>query len=77
MSKRKKYVEVGLGGRSAMFQKAILEEFSETAVMVGYCDNNAGRLEQAVAYAHEKGTELKGYSAENFERMIAQSGLRI
>ena len=56
-----------------MFQKAVLEEFTETAVMVGYCDNNAGRLEQAVAHACEKGTELKGYSAENFERMIDET----
>ena len=73
MSKVIRYAEVGLGGRAAMFQQAVLDTFKETAVMVGYCDNNAGRLGNAVADAHARGTELKGYPAEDFDRMLLET----
>ena len=73
MSERKRYAQVGMGGRAAMYQKAILKDFAANCQMVGYCDNNAGRLERAVADAHENGTELKGYPAEAFDNMIAET----
>lgn len=72
MNKCKRYAQVGLGGRAAMFQKAVLETFKDSCQMVGYCDNNQGRLEKAVAETSEKGTELKGYPAEEFDKMISE-----
>ncbi len=71
--KRRRYAHVGLGGRAAMYQKAVLETFSATCQMVGYCDNNAGRLKRAVDSARGLGTEVRGYSAEEFDRMIAET----
>ena len=73
MSQVRRYAQVGVGGRAEMFQTAILKDFAETSQMVGYCDNNAGRLERSVAKAKEAGTELKGYPAEEFDRMIAET----
>ncbi len=70
---KKRYAQVGIGGRAAMFQEAILETFTDTCQMVGYCDSNQGRLEKAVTDAREKGTELKGYPAEDFDKMIAEA----
>lgn len=73
MSERKRYAQVGLGGRGAMFQEAVLETFTDTCQMVGYCDNNPGRLQKAVDEAAKLGTELKGYPAEDFDKMIAET----
>ena len=73
MSERKSYAQVGTGGRAAMFQEAVLDTFASNCRMVGYCDNNAGRLASAVEHAREHGTELKGYPAEDFDKMIAET----
>ena len=73
MGSLKKYAQVGLGGRSVMFRDAVLEEFAATSRMVGYCDSNKGRLDLAVAHAKEKGTDVPGYAAEDFDRMISET----
>ncbi len=73
MSERKRYAQVGLGGRAAMFQEAVLETFPKACQMVGYCDNNPGRLQRAIDGAAKLGTELKGYPAEEFDKMIAET----
>lgn len=72
-NQRKCYAQVGLGGRGAMFQEAVLETFKDTCRMVGYCDTNPGRLQKAVDEAGKLGTKLKGYPAEAFDRMIAET----
>ncbi len=71
--RRKRYAQVGLGGRAAMFQEAVLETFAETSQMVGYCDSNPGRLRRAVDHALDCGTELIGYAAEDFDNMISET----
>ena len=73
MSNTRRYAQVGLGGRAEMYQEAVLEIFKDTSCMVGYCDNNAGRLARAVADAASRGTSLKGYPAESFDEMIAET----
>jgi predicted dehydrogenase len=70
---RKRYAQVGLGGRSRMYFRAILEGFTDTSEMVGVCDINEGRLALAVDEAREAGVEIKGYPAHQFERMIAET----
>ena len=73
MSEVKRYAQVGVGGRAEMFQDAIMKDFPATSKMVGYCDNNAGRLKRSVEAAQKLGTELKGYTAEEFDLMIAET----
>ena len=73
MTKKKTYAQIGLGGRSEMFQTAVLDTFSQTCQMLGYCDNNAGRLKLAVKKAKEFGVEVKAYAAEDFKLMIAET----
>ncbi len=73
MSEVTRYALVGVGGRAEMFQNAIMKDFPETSKMVGYCDNNAGRLQRSIDIAKENGTELSGYAAEEFDKMIAET----
>ncbi len=73
MSSRKRYVQVGHGGRSYMYTKAVVEDFKDHCEMVGLCDINEGRLRMAREYAREHGGgEVKGYKAEDFDRMIEE-----
>ena len=44
---KKRYVNVGVGSRSIMYQEAINRTYADTNEMVGYCDVNEGRLRLA------------------------------
>lgn len=74
MSKsRKRYVHVGLGGRSRMFTKAILEDFTSLAELVGICDINQGRMDLFNREIAENGhSPIPTYKADQFEKMIAE-----
>ncbi len=69
---RKRYVQVGLGGRSAMYTQAVIATFAETSEMLGVCDVNEGRVEYARKCAREWGYDVKGYHAAQFDQMIAE-----
>jgi len=56
-----------------MFQEAVLETFKDRSRIVGYCDSNPGRLKRAVENAREHGSELNGYPAEEFDRMVLEN----
>ncbi len=73
MASRKRYAQVGLGGRSSMYSQAVVETYRDVAEMVGFCDLNAGRLQQRVAWAAGKGVTVPGYAAEDFDRMLAET----
>jgi hypothetical protein len=45
--RKTRYAIVGLGVRSQMYQKAVLEQYAGHSEMVGYCDVNLGRLQLA------------------------------
>lgn len=75
---RKRYVVVGVGGRSAFFRNAIDDKYNEHAVIVGFCDNNLGRLKLAQKTTFEKtGVEPPIYDVaadpKAFEKMIAET----
>ena len=40
MAQKKRYVQVGIGGRARFFYEAIAGRFSETSQLVGFCDIN-------------------------------------
>lgn len=70
---RKRFVQVGLGGRSRMFSNAVLEKYRDVCEMVGYCDVNEGRLKLAIDEACQKGTRVPGFAAKDFDRMVAET----
>ncbi len=73
MTQRKKYVQIGLGGRSAMYFYAVLSEYAETSEMVGISDINRGRMQLAVDRARAQGCEVKAYPAHQFDAMITEN----
>lgn len=74
MEKKKRYVQVGAGGRAMFFYKAIAKTFSETADLLAFCDINRSRL----LYAREVLTKECGYhdvalyGADEFDKMIEE-----
>ena len=73
MTKRR-YAQVGLGGRHVMFRDAIVKDYAETSEMVALCDTNPGRLALSIAEARENGGgDIPGYDAADFDRMVAET----
>jgi len=70
---RKRYVQVGLGGRSRMYLHGILQTYADTSEMAAVCDVNEGRVALAVEEAREMGATVKGYPARSFDQMIAET----
>ena len=73
-SSRKRYAQVGLGGRSDMYTQAILGPFKDKAEIVALCDPNQGRMgmtnEQIAAAA---GAPAPTYTAGQFDQMVAET----
>ena len=73
MTQKRRYAQVGLGGRSHMYTEAVVERFASTCEMVGLCDNNAGRLNLCAEWTRERGAEVPLYSDEQFDQMVADT----
>ncbi|MHB9134376.1 MAG: Gfo/Idh/MocA family protein [Armatimonadota bacterium] len=71
MAKRR-YVQVGFGGRGVMYYSALAQSYRETAEIVGICDRNAGRLQQAAEALAALGIQVKTYLDSDFDRMTAE-----
>lgn len=70
---RKRYAQVGVGSRARMYQDAVNKTYAEHCEMVGYCDNNAGRLKLAQERAREQtGKDVPLYDAKDFDRMVRE-----
>ena len=73
--RKKRYAQVGLGGRARMYYKAIAQTYSETSELVALCDINQTRLNYANEilegeYGYKK---LPTYGADEFEKMIEET----
>ena len=44
MNRKKRYVQVGIGGRARFFYQAVAERFSDTSEITAFCDVNRTRL---------------------------------
>jgi predicted dehydrogenase len=67
----KKYVQVGLGARSYMYHKSILENFSNTCEMVAVCDSNIGRVKLRQEWCKDQfGVEVSGFKDQEFDQML-------
>lgn len=69
---KKRYVQVGVGGRAQFFYSAIAEHYRDTSELLAFCDVNQTRMN----YANKQLTEKYGYHAvntyktEEFDQMI-------
>ena len=44
---KKRFAQVGIGGRARMFYSAVANTYKETSELVGFCDINRTRMEYA------------------------------
>lgn len=74
MNKKKRYVQVGVGGRARVFYESIAGTFGETSEITGFCDINKARMDYAQKILSEKYGygKIKQYSADEFEKMIEE-----
>lgn len=74
MSGKKRYAQVGLGGRSWMYTEAVAKKFTEFCELTAFCDTNQGRMDvsnrRLVAAGHPA---VPTYKADQFDRMIAET----
>jgi len=69
---KKRFVQVGIGGRARMYYHAIAKTFSETSELVALCDINRTRMEYACdILVNEYGYSRPNlYGVDEFEKMI-------
>lgn len=74
MATKKRYVQVGIGGRARFFYEAIAEMYSDSCELLGFCDLNKSRMEYAVSVLKEKYNypAPKLYGIDEFEKMIEE-----
>jgi predicted dehydrogenase len=72
-SSRKRYAIVGVGGRSGMYRNAILKNYAKYSQLVGFCDNNEGRLKLSQRKARAAGVDVPIFDAKEFDRMIRET----
>ncbi len=73
MKTKKRYAIVGVGDRSNMYSKALVEQFAETCELVALCDINEGRLRLRAAWAHKHGIEIPIYKDDQFGQMVSET----
>lgn len=69
---KKKYAQVGIGGRARFFYEAIAGRFKETSELVGFCDVNQTRMDYANRVIQDKygHKPVPTYKFDEFETMI-------
>jgi predicted dehydrogenase len=73
MASVKRYVIVGMGIRSSFYYGNIVQEFKETAKLVGICDTNQTRMNAANDRIVELGGErVPTYKADQFDDMVKE-----
>ncbi len=71
---RRRYAIVGVGARHTMFKEAIETTYAPHAMLVGLCDQNAGRLELARKRSERNGaTPPPAYGPADFEKMVRET----
>ena len=71
---KKRYAQVGTGGRARFFYLAVARDYSETSEIVGFCDVNQTRMN----YANDRLVELGAkavptYKHYEFDKMIEET----
>ena len=70
-TRKTRYAHVGMGSRSGMYQRAILNAYKDHCEYVGFCDTNEGRLKLVQDRVKEStGIEVPVFAADDFDEMI-------
>ena len=74
MGNKKRYVQVGVGGRARFFYRAICGQYSETCEITAFCDVNRKRMEFARNSIKEDFgyPEVALYGIDEFDKMIEE-----
>lgn len=71
---KKRYAQVGVGGRARFFYHAVAETYSETSELVGFCDVNQTRMDYANSYLESMGVaKVPTYKHYDFDKMIEET----
>lgn len=72
MSTKKRFVQVGAGGRARFFYEALARQYADTSEIVAFCDVNPLRLEFAQRNLMENFgyQKVNLYGADEFDKMI-------
>lgn len=72
---KKRYAQVGIGGRARMYYQAIAGDFNDTCEIVGFCDVNRTRMDYANdILVNEFGYKrVPLYDIDEFENMIMET----
>lgn len=69
----KRYAIVSMGVRFAFYYQAIINDFKDTAKVVGICDTNQTRMNAANDRMAELGAEkVPTYRADDFDAMVKE-----
>lgn len=71
---KKRFVQVGVGGRARMYYSALAGTYKETSELVGFCDVNRTRMEYANQILRKEFDyhEVDMYGIDEFEKMILE-----
>lgn len=71
---KKRYVQVGAGGRARFFYSAIGKDYFETSELTAFCDINMTRLKYAQKVMKEEFNcpDVEIYLSEDFDKMIEE-----
>ncbi len=71
---KKRYVQVGVGGRARFFYQAVVGTYNETSELVGFCDLNQTRMDYANALLQKEygAAPVPTYPVEKFDDMIRE-----
>ena len=71
---KKRYAQVGTGGRARMYYEAVASKYNEIAEMVGFCDQSQTRMNYANGRLEELGAKkVPTYLPHEFEKMISET----
>lgn len=71
---KKRYAQVGVGGRARMFYKAVADTYKDSCEMVAFCDINQTRMNYANKILSEElgAKPVPTYSVDKFDDMIRE-----
>lgn len=71
---KKRFAQVGVGGRARFFYHAVAETYSDTSELVGFCDVNQTRMDYANSYLESMGVpKVPTYKHYEFDKMIEET----
>lgn len=73
MLKKKRYAQVGIGGRSEVFIDAITHRYKDTCELVAICDINLGRMKLCNKNLGKEYGSVPMYHSDEFDKMISET----